>query len=64
MLYTIIPHMLVPVGNSRLYYHDPVVDGLSVRIRSKGVKSFVVKKRINKKPVIVTLECYPRVNYE
>jgi len=49
----------VPIGASRPYYHDSIVGGLSVRVTSKGIKSFVVQRRINKKPVIITLGRYP-----
>jgi integrase len=54
----------VPVGSSRPYYHDSIVGGLSVRITSKGVKSFVVQRRINKRPVIVTLGRYPEMTIQ
>ena len=54
----------IPTGNSRPYYHDSIVGGLSVRITSKGVKSFVVQRRINKKPVIVTLGRYPEMTIQ
>jgi len=54
-----IDSLPVPIGNSRPYYHDSIVGGLSIRITSKGIKSFVVQRRINKKPVIVTLGRYP-----
>ena len=54
----------VPVGTSRPYYHDSVAGGLSVRITSKGVKSFVVQRRINKKPVIITLGRYPEMTIQ
>jgi integrase len=54
----------IPVGNSRPYYHDSIVGGLSVRITSKGVKSFVVQRRINKRPVIVTLGRYPEMTIQ
>ena len=54
----------IPVGSSRPYYHDSIVGGLSVRITSKGVKSFVVQRRINKRPVIVTLGRYPEMTIQ
>jgi len=54
----------IPTGNSRPYYHDAIVGGLSVRITSKGVKSFVVQRRINKKPVIITLGRYPEMTIQ
>ncbi|MBC8553748.1 MAG: integrase family protein [Candidatus Brocadiales bacterium] len=54
----------IPTGNSRPYYHDSIVGGLSVRITSKGVKSFVVQRRINKKPVIITLGRYPEMTIQ
>jgi len=54
----------VPVGGSRPYYHDSVVGGLSVRITSKGIKSFVIQRRINKRPVIITLGRYPEMTIQ
>ena len=59
-----IDELPIPKGSSRPYYHDSVVGGLSVRITSNGVKSFVVQRRINKKPVIVTLGRYPEMTIQ
>ncbi|MEO1945357.1 MAG: integrase arm-type DNA-binding domain-containing protein [Candidatus Thioglobus sp.] len=54
----------IPVGSSRPYYHDSTVGGLCVRITSKGVRSFAVQRRINKKPVIITLGRYPEMTIQ
>jgi len=54
----------LPEGSSRPYYHDSVVGGLSIRVTNKGSKSFVIQRRINKKPVIVTLGRYPEMTIQ
>ena len=54
----------IPVGSSRPYYHDSIVGGLSVRVTGKGVKSFIVQRRVNKKPVIITLGRYPEMTIQ
>jgi len=48
----------------RPVYHDDKVDGLSLRVTEKGIKSFVVRKRINGKLVMNTLGRYPAMTIE
>ena len=44
---------------SRDTYHDTKVTGLTLRVTATGVKSFVVRKRVNGKPILTTLGQYP-----
>ena len=37
----------IPVGDSRPSYYDEQVNGLLIRITSKGTKSYMVFRRIN-----------------
>ncbi len=48
-----------PNKGSRDTYHDTNVSGLTLRVTSTGRKSFVVRKRINGKPVMTTLGRFP-----
>jgi len=48
-----------PIKGSRDTYHDTNVAGLTLRVTATGVKSFVIRKRINGKPVMTTLGQYP-----
>ena len=61
---TTIDNLPIPLGGSRPYYHDSVTPGLSLRVTSNAVKSFVVQRRINKKPKIVTLGRYPAMTIQ
>jgi len=45
-------------------YHDKKVKGLTLRITEKGVKSFVVRQRVNGKAVMITLGRYPAMTIE
>jgi len=49
---------------SRPVYHDDKVVGLSLRITEKGIKSFVVRKRVNGQPKMNTLGRYPAMTIE
>jgi len=59
-----LDNLPIPDIGSRPYYHDAVVAGLCVRVTSNGIKSFAIQKRINKKPVIVTLGRYPEMTLQ
>ena len=48
-----------PDKGSRDTYHDTNVSGLTLRVTSTGIKSFVVRKRLNGKSVMTTLGRYP-----
>ena len=53
---------LPPAQNGkRETYHDEKVKGLTLRITDKGVKSFVIRKRIDGKPKMHTLGHYPEM---
>ena len=60
--------MLDNIPNSepgkRVTYHDDMVKGLSIRITGKGIKSFIVRKRINGKLALNTLGRYPAMTIE
>ena len=51
----------IPDKGNRPYYHDTEVNGLSLRVTDKGVKSFIVQRRVNKKVAKVTLGQYPNM---
>ena len=61
---TTINNLPIPIGGSRPYYHDSATPGLSLRVTSNAVKSFVVQRRINKKPKIITLGRYPEMSIQ
>jgi integrase len=48
----------------RPVYHDDMVKGLSLRVTEKGVKSFIIRKRINGKLALNTLGRYPAMTIE
>ena len=58
---TVLDSLPIPEGDSRPYYHDSETPGLALRVTSNGVKSFMVQRRINKEPQIVTLGRYPEM---
>ena len=45
-------------------YHDDKVKGLSVRVTSKGVKSFIVRKKKDGKDSLTTVGHYPAMTIE
>ena len=61
---TTINNLPIPIGGSRPYYHYSATPGLSLRVTSNAVKSFVVQRRINKKPKIITLGRYPEMSIQ
>jgi len=52
-------NLSTPKQGSRDTYHDTNVAGLTLRVTSTGIKSFVIRKRINGKPIMTTLGRYP-----
>ena len=45
-------------------YHDDKVNGLTLRVTSKGIKSFVIRKRIQGKLAMNTLGRYPAMTID
>lgn len=60
----VLDNLPTPEGNSRPYYHDSETPGLALRVTSNAAKSFMVQRRINKKPKIVTLGRYPEMTIQ
>ena len=54
----------IPVGDSRPSYYDEQVNGLLIRVTSKGTKSYMVFRRINGIPRKNTLGTYPEMTIE
>jgi len=54
----------IPVGDSRPSYYDEQVNGLLIRVTSKGTKSYMVFRRINGVPKKNTLGTYPEMTIE
>ena len=52
----------LPNQGDRDTYHDTNVAGLTLRVTAKGIKSLVIRKRVNGKSVMVTLGRYPAMN--
>lgn len=59
-----LDNLPIPEKGSRPYYHDSIVAGLGIRITDKGTKSFIVQRRINKRPSIITLGRYPEMTIQ
>lgn len=53
-----------PSGKSRTYLHDSRVSGLCLSVTPAGVKSFLVYRKLNGRPVRVTLGRYPDISIE
>lgn len=54
-----VENLPVPPQGKRAYYHDTKVNGLLVCVTSTEVKSFQVYRKVNNKPVRVTLGRFP-----
>lgn len=59
-----IDSLPTPVKGKRVQYHDDKTSGLILRITDTGNKSFQVYKKINGKPIRVTLGKYPSMTIE
>lgn len=53
-----------PAPGQRATYHDTKTPGLQIRVTGSGVKTFAVFRRVNGKPVRVTLGRYPDMTPE
>jgi len=51
--------ILPPEDKSRAYYHDAKVNGLVLQVTKTGTKSFQVYRKVNGKPIRVTLGRFP-----
>ena len=49
----------LPPDGKRVFYRDSVIPGLGVRVTSKGVKTFIVYRKVEGKPQRTTLGRYP-----
>ena len=59
-----IESLVVPLAGRRLYYRDTKISNLVLMITDKGVKSFQVYRKINGRPVRVTLGRFPDLSVE
>ncbi len=55
---------LAPPPKGRDYWHDTAVPGLLVQVTDKGTMSFAVQRRVNGRPVRVTLGRFPPMTVE
>jgi hypothetical protein len=53
-----------PKEKDQRFVRDTVLQGFALRVTQKGVKSFIVEKRINKRNVRKTLGQYPALTVE
>jgi integrase len=54
----------LPESGKRLYVYDTKVRGLELMITEQGTKSFKVYRKLNEKPIRVTLGRYPQLTIE
>jgi|TARA_Y100000294_G_scaffold4643_1_gene4711 integrase len=59
-----LDNLPIPKGDSRPSYYDEQVNGLLIRVTSKGTKSYMVFRRINGVPKKNTLGTYPEMTIE
>jgi integrase len=59
-----LDNLPIPTGDSRPSYYDEQVNGLLIRVTSKGTKSYMVFRRINGVPKKNTLGTYPEMTIE
>lgn len=60
----VIEGLPLPSAGKRAYYHDTKVNGLLVCVTSHGIKSFQAYRKVNNKPVRVTLGHFPDMTIE
>jgi integrase len=53
-----------PTKSTRTYHYDTKINGLLVSVTDNGVKSFLVRKKVNGKSVRVTLGRFPEMTIE
>ncbi len=49
----------LPAAGKRAFYRDSAIPGLGIRVTSKGVKTFIVYRKVDGKPQRTTLGHYP-----
>ncbi|MCK5364641.1 MAG: site-specific integrase, partial [Gammaproteobacteria bacterium] len=49
----------LPAAGKRAFYRDSAIPGLGIRVTSKGVKTFIVYRKVDGKPQRTTLGRYP-----
>ena len=54
----------LPIKGKRLYVYDTKVRGLEFVITERGAKSFKVYRKLNDKPIRVSLGKYPEMTVE
>src|SRR3990172_9775630 len=54
----------LPKAGKRLYIYDSKVRGLELMVTGQGSKSFKVYRKLNNKPIRVTLGKYPEMSIE
>jgi integrase len=59
-----LDNLPIPTGDSRPSYYDEQINGLLIRVTSKGTKSYMVFRRINGVPKKNTLGTYPNMTIE
>ena len=59
-----LDNLPIPTDDSRPSYYDEQVNGLLIRVTSKGTKSYMVFRRINGVPKKNTLGTYPEMTIE
>lgn len=54
----------LPEGGKRLYVYDTKIRGLELMVTPQGAKSFKVYRKLNNKPIRITLGKYPEMTIE
>jgi len=60
----IIDSLPIPARGKRLYFYDTKIQGLELMVTDQGTKSFKVYRKLDRKPVRITLGKYPEMTVE
>jgi integrase len=60
----LIDELPIPENGKRLYFYDTKVRALEIMITSNGKKSFKVYRKVDNKPIRVTIGRYPDISIE